>query len=118
VHQENALVEARPRSGTPGSPPALSASVAQSITSIGVICYLIQPVLVTLVVSILFAFVLAPPTDLLQRAGLPRALAAFLSVTVLSAILYGITYFSYDLGSCFNEKAFFELGNPLRREQY
>ena len=108
MHQENAVVEARPPSGTPRSaPPVLSASVTQSITSIGVIgaiCYLIQPVLVTLFVSILFAFMLAPLTDMLQRAKLPRSLAAFLSVTMVSAILYGITYFSYDRGMKFIEE--------------
>ena len=107
MHQENALVEALPPSGTRGSAPVLSASVTQSIISIGVIgaiCYLVQPVLVTLLVSILFAFMLAPSTDMLQRAGLPRSLAAFLSVTLVSAILYGITYFSYDQGMRFIEE--------------
>jgi predicted PurR-regulated permease PerM len=107
VHQENALVEARPPSGAPGSVRGLSASVTQSITSIGVIgaiCYLIQPVLATLFVSILFAFMLAPPTDLLERAGFRRSLAAFLSITVVSAILYGVTYFSYDQGMEFIEE--------------
>jgi predicted PurR-regulated permease PerM len=83
------------------------ASVPQSIMSIAVIgalCYLLQPVLVTLCVSILFAFMLAPPTDLLERARFPRSLAAFLTVTLASAILYGITYFSYDRALKFVEE--------------
>ncbi len=96
-----------PPSESKESLPVRGASVTQSIISIaviGAICYLVQPVLVTLCVSILFAFMLAPPTDLLERAKLPRSLAAFLSVTFASAILYGITYFSYDRGLKFVEE--------------
>jgi len=107
VPQENALVEASSSSGSQGSTPAVRASVTQSITLIvviGAICYLVQPVLVTLCVAILFAFMLAPLTDILQRARLPRSLAAFLSVAATSAILYGIIYFSYDRGMTFIEE--------------
>ena len=103
--QEDALVEASSSSGS--RTPAVRASVTQSITLIaviGAICYLVQPVLVTLCVAILFAFMLAPPTDMLQRARLPRSLAAFLSVVATSAILYGIIYFSYDRGMTFIEE--------------
>jgi len=81
--------------------------VTQSFTTIaviGVVCYLIQPVLVTLCVAILCAFVLAPPTAFLERAKLPRPLAAFLSVAIASALLYGIIYFSYDQGTKFLEE--------------
>jgi len=107
VPQENNLGEASSSSVSQGSTSALRPSVAQSITSIavvGAICYLAQPVLVTLCVSILFAFMLAPPTDMLARARLPRSLAAFLSVTLASALLYTITYFSYDRGMKFLEE--------------
>jgi predicted PurR-regulated permease PerM len=47
---------------------------------------------------------LAPPTDMLERAKLPRSLAAFVTVAVASAVLYGITYFSYDRGMRFLEE--------------
>ncbi len=99
--------EASPPSESKKSLPVPGASVTQliiSIAVIGAICYLVQPVLVTLCVSLLFAFMLAPPTDLLQRARLPRAVAAFLSVMFASATLYGITYFSYDQGMKFIEE--------------
>ena len=100
-------IEANPPSESKKTSPVPGTSVTQSITSIaviGAICYLLQPVLVTLCVSLLFAFMLAPPTDLLQRAKLPRSVAAFLSVTFVSATLYGITYFSYDQGMRFIEE--------------
>ena len=99
--------EASPPSESKKSLPVPGASVTQliiSIAVIGAICYLVQPVLVTLCVSLLFAFMLAPPTDLLQRARLPRAVAAFLTVMFASATLYGITYFSYDQGMKFIEE--------------
>jgi predicted PurR-regulated permease PerM len=104
VQQENFVVESNSSSESEGSGSARRASATQSLTTIailGAVCYLIQPVLVTLCVAILFAFVLAPPTDLLERAKLPRPLAAFLSVAIASGILYGITYFSYDRGMKF-----------------
>ncbi|HET6963032.1 MAG TPA: AI-2E family transporter [Terriglobia bacterium] len=100
-------IEANSPSESKKTSPVPGTSVTQSITSIaviGAICYLLQPVLVTLCVSLLFAFMLAPPTDLLQRAKLPRSVAAFLSVTFVSATLYGITYFSYDQGMRFIEE--------------
>ena len=99
--------EASPPSESKKGLPVPGGSVTQliiSIAVIGAICYLVQPVLVTLCVSLLFAFMLAPPTDLLQRAKLPRSVAAFLSVTFVSATLYGITYFSYDQGMRFIEE--------------
>jgi predicted PurR-regulated permease PerM len=61
-------------------------------------------VLVTLSVSILFAFILAPPTDVLERARLPRSVAAFFSVAMAMAALYGVTYYSYDRGMTFIEE--------------
>ena len=100
-------IEANSPSESKKTAPVPGTSATQSITSIaviGAICYLLQPVLVTLCVSLLFAFMLAPPTDLLQRAKLPRSVAAFLSVTFVSATLYGITYFSYDQGMRFIEE--------------
>ena len=105
--QERAPAEASPPSESNGGSPALRAIANHSITSIaviGAICYLIQPILVTLCVAILFAFMLAPPTDMLERIKLPRSLAALLSVTAASALLYGITYYSYDRGMKFIEE--------------
>jgi predicted PurR-regulated permease PerM len=100
-------VNTTPASESQGSTSTLRPSVTQSITLlavIGAICYLVQPVLVTLCVSILFAFMLAPATDRMERARLPRSLAAFLSVTLAAAVLYGVTHFSYDRGMKFLEE--------------
>jgi predicted PurR-regulated permease PerM len=86
------------------SAPSSAAESVVSVVVIGAVCYLLQPVLVTLCVSILLAFMLAPPTDMLERAKLPRSLAAFVTVAFASAVLYGITYFSYDRAMKFLEE--------------
>jgi predicted PurR-regulated permease PerM len=104
VQQENGVRDSNSSSESKGSNQARATQSITTIAILGVVCYLIQPVLVTLCVAILFAFVLAPPTALLERAMLPRPLAAFLSVAATSAILYGITYFSYDRGMTFLEE--------------
>jgi predicted PurR-regulated permease PerM len=107
VQQENAVGEFNSSFESQSRGSGRRSSATQSITTIavlGAVCYLVQPVLVTLCVAILFAFVLAPPTDLLERARLPRSLAAFLSVAIASALLYGIIYFSYDRGMKFLEE--------------
>lgn len=105
--QRNYLGEANSSSGSQARTLTLHPPLVQSVTFIaviGAICYLVQPVLVTLSVSVLFAFILAPPTDALERARLPRSLAAFLSVAIALAALYGITYYSYDRGMKFVEE--------------
>ena len=99
--QQSSLVD---RSLGRNSTPSSGAESVVSVVVIGAVCYLLQPVLVTLCVSILLAFMLAPPTDMLERAKLPRSLAAFVTVAVASAVLYGITYFSYDRGMRFLEE--------------
>ena len=104
VQQENVNGESNSFSDSKGSNHTRATQSLTMIAVIGAVCYLIQPVLVTLCVAILCAFVLAPPTDLLERANLPRPLAAFLCVAIASAVLYGITYFSYDRGMTFLEE--------------
>jgi predicted PurR-regulated permease PerM len=68
-----------------------------------VVCYLAQAVLVTLCVSVLLAFTLAPVTDLLIRLRSPRPLAASLSVGLAVLLCYSITYFSYGRALDFME---------------
>lgn len=60
------------------------------------ICYFAQPVLITLCISVLFAFILAPVAETLQRLRLSAGLAAFLAVVLASLLMYGITYYSYN----------------------
>lgn len=68
-----------------------------------VVCYLAQPVLITLCVSVILAFVLAPVSDMLLRLRCPRPLAASFSVGLALLVFYSITYFSYDRALDFME---------------
>src|SRR6266849_1202122 len=73
-------------------------SVAQVIKGVVVvfgILYLAKLVLVTLLVSILIAFMLAPVVNLLERVRLPRSASAFIAVIALMAALWGASYFFY-----------------------
>lgn len=60
------------------------------------ICYLGKIVLVTLMVSLLLAFVLEPLVSVLERIRLPRALGSFVAILVLLGVMYGISYFFYN----------------------
>jgi predicted PurR-regulated permease PerM len=53
-----------------------------------------------MLVSILLAFILAPVVDFLGRR-LPRSLASLIAVLLLLALLYGITYASYNQAANF-----------------
>lgn len=61
-----------------------------------VICYLAKLVMVTLMVSVLLAFVLEPLVGLLERIRLPRSVGAFVAVVVLLGATYGASYFFYN----------------------
>lgn len=58
--------------------------------------YFAKPVLVTLLVSILLAFILAPIVDVCDHLRLPRALGSGIAILVLLAFSYGVMYFSYN----------------------
>jgi len=68
------------------------------------ICYVGKLVLVTLMVSVLLAFILAPLVNGLERIFLPRWLAAFLAILLLLAITYGASYFFYNRAIQFVEE--------------
>src|SRR5919198_3331166 len=73
----------------------------QSVVVIAVIltiCYFAKLVLVTLLVSILLAYVLEPVVSLLSRFKLPRPVAAAMALLLLGGILYGAVYFGYSKG--------------------
>jgi len=74
---------------------------AVAIAVIGVIFYLFQPVLITLFVSLLFAFILAPVADALERLKVPRSIAAGSAVAVVVVLFYFLIYISYDRGMVF-----------------
>ena len=56
-------------------------------TVILAICYIAKLVLVTLLVSILLAFMLEPVVNLLEKLRLPRAAGAFLAVLFMVALI-------------------------------
>ncbi|HZP00152.1 MAG TPA: AI-2E family transporter [Terriglobia bacterium] len=72
---------------------------AATIIAIGVVltlCYFAELVLVVVLVSILLSFILAPIVELLYRLKIPHGVGAAISVLLLLAALYGITYVSYN----------------------
>ena len=73
-------------------------SAATTIVAIAVvltICYFAKPVLITLLVSILFAFLMEPIVNLFLRVRVPRPLGAMLALLLVGALLYGMTYAFY-----------------------
>jgi predicted PurR-regulated permease PerM len=79
-------------------------AVAQIIvgaTVILAVCYIAKLVLVTLLVSILLAFMLEPLVSLLERIRLPRAAGAFLAILVMLAAMYAGSYFLYGKAMSF-----------------
>ncbi len=71
----------------------------QTIVAIAVvltICYVAKLVLVTLLFSILLAFILFPVMDFLERMKFPRAFASLLAVLLLGAAIYAAAYFGYS----------------------
>jgi predicted PurR-regulated permease PerM len=71
------------------------AQVIVGATVVLVVCYVGKIVLVTLLVSMLIAFMLEPLVSLLERVRVPRPLGAFLAVVLLLAAVYGASYFFY-----------------------
>ncbi len=71
------------------------AQIIVGATVVLVICYVAKLILITLLVSILLAFMLDPLVSLLERVRIPRAAGAFLAVLMLLAAVYGGSYFLY-----------------------
>jgi predicted PurR-regulated permease PerM len=60
------------------------------------ICYLAKLVLVTILFSILLAYILFPVMDFLERLKFPRALASLLAVLLLACVIYAAAFFGYS----------------------
>jgi predicted PurR-regulated permease PerM len=72
---------------------------AQIVIAFGVvlgICYFAKLVLVTILCSLLIAFVLDPFVDLLRRVRIPRSVGSAIAILVLGGLLYGLSYFFYQ----------------------
>lgn len=79
-------------------------AVAQIIVGAAVIltiCYIAKLILVTLLVSILLAFMLEPLVSLMEKIRLPRATGAFLAVLFMIALMYAGSYFLYGKAMSF-----------------
>jgi predicted PurR-regulated permease PerM len=68
------------------------------------ICYLAKLVLITLLVSILVAFMLEPVVSFLQRFRLPRSAGALVAVLLLGAACWGASYFFYSRAISFTHE--------------
>jgi predicted PurR-regulated permease PerM len=79
-------------------------AVAQVIVATVVIlavCYFARLVLITLLVSILLAFMLEPLVSLLEKFRMPRSAGAFLAVLLMVAAIYAGSYFLYGRAMSF-----------------
>jgi len=97
------LVEAHTPAPLP-STRSLSRNWAQIIIAVGVVltlCYVAELVLVVVLVSTLIAFILAPVVDFLGQFRLPRSLSSLIAVMLLLAMLYGMSYLSYNQAASF-----------------
>ncbi len=72
-----------------------TAQIILAVAVILAICYVAKLILITLLISVLFAFMLEPLVNLLEKIRLPRAVGAFLSVMLMMAAIYAGSYFLY-----------------------
>ena len=66
-------------------------------------CNEMRVVLIVLLVSMLLAFILAPVVEVLQQLRLPRSVASLIPVLLLLAVIFGISYGSYNQAANFVE---------------
>jgi predicted PurR-regulated permease PerM len=74
---------------------------SQAVVAVAVvlaICYFAKLVLVTLLVSILLAYVLEPVVSQFEGVKIPRPVGATLALVLLGGIFYGSVYFGYSKG--------------------
>jgi predicted PurR-regulated permease PerM len=79
-------------------------AMAQVVIGIAVvlaICYIAKLIMITLLVSILLAFMLEPLVNLLEKVRLPRSAGAFLAVLLMLAVVYAGSYFLYGRAMSF-----------------
>jgi predicted PurR-regulated permease PerM len=74
----------------------LATQVVTSVAVVLTICYFAKLVLVTLLVSILIAYMLDPLVYLLERFKVGRPFGAAVAILLLGGVLYGAVYFGYN----------------------
>ena len=87
--EEDEVLQASIRAGS------VAQIVVAVIAAVGLV-YLLKFVMVTVLSSILLAFVLEPFVSRLGRIGIPRAVGALLAVTLVVGLAGGLTYFFYS----------------------
>jgi len=75
-----------------------------ALAAVLAICYVAKLLMITLLTSILLAFVLSPAVDRLEMWRLPRSIASFFVVVALLAVIYGIVHFSYSQAVSFSQE--------------
>lgn len=81
-----------------------SASLRIIAAAVVLVCvYYASSVLITLIVSILIAFVLEPGVNLLERIRFPRWLGAAVMVVIALGLIYLLFYLVYDRAAAFIE---------------
>lgn len=71
------------------------ANIIIATLAVFVVCYLAKLVLITLLVSVLLAFMLEPAVGFFERFRMPRALAAGIVMLIVCALLYLGGYYIY-----------------------
>jgi predicted PurR-regulated permease PerM len=97
---------------------------AVGLGAIFAICYFAEQILVTILVSVLLAFVLAPIVTFLTKLKVPHWVAALVAVCLLVGVLGGATYLGFNQASTFLEqlpmyskKVHAKLGNVLHKTE-
>jgi predicted PurR-regulated permease PerM len=62
---------------------------AMAVGALLAFCWAAKPVLITLLVAVMLAFLLEPIARVLQRIRVPNTLASFLAVVLMIAVIYG-----------------------------
>jgi predicted PurR-regulated permease PerM len=89
------------------SDTAQSILAGQTVIAVAVvftICYFAKLVIVVLLVSILFAFILAPLVGLFERLRMPRPVGAFIALLIFLGVIYGGLYFGYSKAVDFSQQ--------------
>jgi len=86
-----------PEPGTPQKPLSVQSGATKLLAILGLlpVLYFGKPVFITVLLSVLLAFILEPLVSLLTRLRLPRALASLIAMLVFAGVLYGASYASY-----------------------
>src|SRR5690348_16830606 len=75
---------------------ATISQVTLTLLAVFAICYFAKLVLVTIFTSILIAFILEPVVRTFARIRIPRTVGSALAVSLVLAMMYGLSYFFYQ----------------------